>query len=62
MALCFSSSQTSSLKKGYAASAFSKWYTTVLVDLLHEETEPIEWRSLHVGAQRGSLVSTCRPC
>ena len=32
---------------------FSKWYTTVLVDLLHEEKEPIEWMSLHVGAERG---------
>ena len=34
-------------------SVFSKWYTTVLVDVLHEETEPIEWMSLHVGAERG---------
>ena len=34
-------------------SVFSNWYTTVLVDLLHEEKEPIEWRSLHVGAGRG---------
>ena len=34
-------------------SVLSKWYTTVLVDLLHEEKEPIEWRSLHVGAERG---------
>ena len=32
---------------------FSKWYTTVLVDLVHEEKEPIEWMSLHVGAERG---------
>ena len=31
---------------------FSKWYTTVLVDMLHEEKEPIEWMSLHVGAER----------
>ena len=31
-------------------SVFSKWYTTVLVDLLHEEKEPIEWMSLHVGS------------
>ena len=29
-------------------SVFSKWCTTVLVDLLQEEKEPIEWRSLHV--------------
>ena len=34
-------------------SVFSKWYTTVLVDLLHEETEPVEWTSPHVGAERG---------
>ena len=34
-------------------SVFSTWYTTVLVDLLHEEQEPIEWSSLHVGAERG---------
>ena len=34
-------------------SVFSKWYTKVLVHLLHEEKEPIEWRSLHVGAERG---------
>ena len=43
--------------RGFLAMAplcvFSKWYTTVLVDLLHEEREPIEWRSLHVGAERG---------
>ena len=31
-------------------SVFSKWCTTVLVDLLHEEKEPIEWMRLHVGA------------
>ena len=34
-------------------SVFSKWYTTVLVDLLREEKEPIECMSLHVGAERG---------
>ena len=34
-------------------SVFSKWYTTVLVDTLHEEKELIEWMSLHVGAERG---------
>ena len=33
-------------------SVFSKWYSTVLVDMLHEEKEPIEWLSLHVGAER----------
>ena len=43
--------------RGFRATAllsvFSKWCTTVLVDLVHEEKEPIEWRSLHVGAERG---------
>ena len=34
-------------------SVLSKWYTTVLVDLLHEEKGPIGWRSLHVGVGRG---------
>ena len=34
-------------------SVFSKWNTTVPVDLLHEEKEPVEWRRLHVGAERG---------
>ena len=34
-------------------SVFSKWYNTVLVDLLHEEKKPTEWMSLHVGAVRG---------
>ena len=50
---------TPNLKKGLREfraiallSVFSKWYTTV-VDLLHEEKEPIEWRNLHVGAERG---------
>ena len=33
-------------------SVFSKWYTIVLVDLLHEEKDPNEW-SLHVAAERG---------
>ena len=32
---------------------FSKWYTSLLVDLLHEEKEPIEWLGLHMGAERG---------
>ena len=35
-------------------SVFSKWYATVLVDMLHEEKEPIVWKSLHVGAERGA--------
>ena len=34
-------------------SVFSKWYTTVLVDMLHDEKEPSEWKKLHVGAERG---------
>ena len=34
-------------------SVFSKWYTTVRVELLRDEKEPIEWRSLHVGTERG---------
>ena len=29
-----------------------KWYATVLVGLLQEEPEPVEWRELHVGAER----------
>ena len=42
-------------------SVFSKWHTTVLVDLLHEDKEPIEWMSLQVGAEREvSTVSTCK--
>ena len=27
--------------------------STLLVDLLHEEKEPFDWRSLHVGVDRG---------
>ena len=34
-------------------SVFSKWSSTVWVDLLHEDKEPIEWMSLHVGAEKG---------
>ena len=33
-------------------SVFSKWYTTVLVDMLHSGKEPSEWKRLHVGAER----------
>ena len=29
------------------------WFTTVLVDLLRQEKKPVEWKALHVGAQRG---------
>ena len=37
-------------------SVFSKWYTTVLVDSLHEENNPIESMNLHVRAEgRGQL-------
>ena len=35
------------------SSVLSKWYTSVPVDLLHKEKEPIVWRNLHVGAERG---------
>ena len=39
------------------SSVFTKLYTTVLVDLLHEkEKEPIEWRSLHVAGRERSLL------
>ena len=31
---------------------FSKWTTTVLVDMLHDEKEPSEWKRLHAGAER----------
>ena len=34
-------------------SVFFEWYTTVLADLLHEEKEPVEWRRLYVGAEKG---------
>ena len=34
-------------------SVFSKWYATVLVDMLRDEKEPSEWKRLHVGAERG---------
>ena len=37
-------------------SVFSKLYTTVLVDLLHEKEEPIEWWSLHVAGRERSLL------
>ena len=33
-------------------SVFTLWFSTALVDLLHEEKEPVDWR-LHVRAQRG---------
>ena len=32
---------------------FSKWNTIVVVDMLHDEKEPSEWKRLHVGAERG---------
>ena len=31
----------------------SPFWATVLVDLLHEQKEPVEWKALHVGAERG---------
>ena len=43
-------------QRGFRAIAllgvFSKWFTTVLVDMLHENKEPSEWKRLHVGAER----------
>ena len=36
-------------------SVFSKWYRTVLVDMLHDEMEPIEWKSWHAGTRRKKL-------
>ena len=30
-------------------SVFSKWYATVMVDMLHEEKEPSKWKRLHAG-------------
>ena len=35
------------------SSVFSEWYATVLVDMLHEEKEPSDWKRLHIGAERG---------
>ena len=34
-------------------SVLSKWFRAILVGLLHQEKESIEWRNLHVGAGRG---------
>ena len=39
-------------------SVFSKWYTTVLVDLLHEEKEPDEWRRFARGSRERSKLRT----
>ena len=33
-------------------SVLAKWSAAVVVGLLHEEPEPIEWKELHVGAER----------
>ena len=53
----FKEKQRPNLKKdgfrAIALSVFSYCYTTVLVDSPHEERQPIEWRDLHVGAERG---------
>ena len=40
-------------------SVLAKCYAAVAVGLLHGELEPIEWKELHVGAERVSTVSTC---
>ena len=34
-------------------SVWAKWYCAVLVEMLHEEEEPSEWKLLNVGAERG---------
>ena len=58
-ALCSSKSLTPSLRTSFVGWAiallcvFSNWYTTVLVDMLHDEKEPSEWKHLHVGAESG---------
>ena len=33
-------------------SVLAKWCAAVVVGLLHEEQEPLEWKELHVGAER----------
>ena len=33
-------------------SMLAKWYAAVVVGLLQEEEEPVEWRRLHVGTER----------
>ena len=60
-ASCSSKKPDAKLEKGLRGfpaiallSVFSKRYATVLVDMLHEETEPSEWSRLHVGAERVS--------
>ena len=35
-------------------SVLAKWYAAVVVGLLHKEPEPIEWKELHVGAERST--------
>ena len=57
---CSSTIRTPSLKKSFpwlpcdrTFECVHKCYTTVLVVLLHEEKDPIEWRSWYVGAERG---------
>ena len=35
-------------------SVFSKWHTTVLVDMLQDEKEPIEWKKLPRWSREGS--------
>ena len=59
-ASCSSKKPDAKLEKGLRGfraialpSVFSKWCTTVLVDMLHDEKEPSEWKRLHVEAERG---------
>ena len=33
-------------------SVVEKWHVAVVVAMWHEEPEPIEWKELHVGAER----------
>ena len=40
-------------------SVLAKWYAAGVVGLLHEEPKPIEWKELHVGAERVSTVIIC---
>ena len=37
-------------------SVLSKWHAAVLVGLLRDEREPVEWDGLHVGAEKGVVA------
>ena len=58
--LVFLEKTDAKLEKGFRGfraiallSVFSKWFKTVLVDVLHDEKEPSKLKRLHVGAERG---------